>query len=220
MNYIAYYRVSTQKQGQSGLGLEAQKAEIKKYIENVNGNLVGEFTDIESGSKKNRNGFNEAIELCKKQNCTLIAFRLDRLLRSLSILVDLRTHKINFTALDCLNDSKMIIDIKAAFAEEELRKVSERTINALKSLKVKFGTTHHRKGTQNNLNLENRQKGQDAIKAKAASNQNTLRAKNYAKTLKEQGLTLQAIADRLNSEGHHSSEGKQYHRTSVNRLLK
>ena len=84
MKYVAYYRVSTQKQGRSGLGLDAQREGIHAFCGQQ---LIGEFVEIESGGKISRKELAKAIELCKKENALLIANRLDRVLRSLEILV-------------------------------------------------------------------------------------------------------------------------------------
>jgi DNA invertase Pin-like site-specific DNA recombinase len=215
MNYIAYYRVSTQKQGQSGLGLDAQKAAVAQFTGNCNNCVVGTYTDIESGKNNERPELLKAIAQAKQTGAKLLIAKLDRLSRNAAFILTLKDSGVNFVCCDMPEANALTIGIMAIIAQQEREMISKRTKEALQAKLVRVG--EWRKGV---ITAETHAKGQKAIKAKAASNQNTLRATNYAKTLKEQGLTLQEIADRLNSEGHHSSTGKQYHRTSVNRLLK
>lgn len=212
MKYVAYYRVSTAKQGQSGLGLDAQKAGIHSYCSS---DLVGEFVEVESGSKTSRKELAKAIELCKKENAKLIAYRLDRILRNLEILVMLRQNKISFTALDCLNDNDMIISIKSALAEEELRKVSERTKAALHQKKLRG----FKLGKPENLTDIARKKGLRAIKLKAQNNENSIRARAFAYTLRMQGLSLAKVAKRLNDSGFKSPTGKIFYPQTVSCLF-
>ena len=215
MNYIAYYRVSTQKQGQSGLGLEAQKAAVIQFTGNCDNCVIGTYTDIESGKNNERPELLKAIAQAKLTGAKLLIAKLDRLSRNAAFILTLKDSGVNLVCCDMPEANALTIGIMAIIAQQEREMISKRTREALQAKLARVG--EWRKGV---ITADIHAKGQEAIKAKAASNQNTLRAKNYAKTLKEQGLTLQAIADRLNSEGHHSSTGKQYHRTSVNRLLK
>lgn len=213
MKYVAYYRVSTAKQGRSGLGLDAQKAGILTYC---GSDLVGEFIEVESGGKTKRKELYKAIELCKQEGAKLISYRLDRILRNLEILVALRISKVEFTALDCLNDSEMIIQIKGALAEDELRKVSERTKAALAQKKAQG----FKLGKPDNFSDLGRTKGTEAIKEKAQANTNNQRAKAYAKSLRLQCLSYLRIAEELNKSGFLSSTGKQFYATGIHRLLR
>lgn len=215
MNYIAYYRVSTQKQGTSGLGLEAQKAAVAQFTGHCNNCVIGEYQDTETGKNNERPELLKAIAQAKQTGAKLLIAKLDRLSRNAAFIITLEDSGVNFVCCDMPEANAMTIGIMAIIAQQEREMISKRTKEALQAKKVRVG--EWRKGI---ITAETHAKGQEAIKAKAANNQNTLRAKNYAKTLSSQGLTLQEIADRLNSEGHHTATGKQYHRTSVNRLLK
>lgn len=212
MKYVAYYRVSTAKQGRSGLGLDAQKAGILSYC---GSDLIGEFIEVESGGKTSRKELAKAIELCKKENAKLISFRLDRVLRNLEIVVALRINKVQFTALDCLNDSDMIINIKAALAEDELRKISERTKSALAQKKLRG----FQLGKSDNFSDLGRKKGARAIQLKYQSNENTIRAKAYAITLRNQLASLRKIANVLNINGFKTATGKEFKSETVRNLL-
>lgn len=215
MNYITYYRVSTQKQGQSGLGLEAQKAAVAQFTGNCTDCVIGSYTDIETGKNNERPELLKAIAQAKQTGAKLLIAKLDRLSRNAAFILTLKDSGVNFVCCDMPDANAMTIGIMAIIAQQEREMISKRTKEALQAKKVRVG--EWRKGK---ITAETHAKGQAAIKAKAANNQNTMRAKNYAKTLSSQGLTLQEIADRLNAEGHRTATGKQYHRTSVNRLLK
>jgi len=209
-NYVAYYRVSTQKQGQSGLGLEAQRAGVTAFI-SANGNLSGEFTDIESGSKKNRLGLSGAIAAAKKADATIVVYKLDRLLRSLEILFELRKSGAKFTALDALGDTRTIINLKAFFAEEELYKVSIRTKDALAALKARHGTVHHKTGSRKGgPSPEVVKKAVAGIKAKAAANENTQTARVLAKRLFKAGDTRKEILATLQEMNLKTARGKAF----------
>ena len=213
MKYVAYYRVSTQKQGRSGLGLDAQKAGIESYCGEQ---LIGDFIEIESGGKTSRKELAKAIELCQKENAKLIAYRLDRVLRNLEILVALRVNRVQFTALDCLNDSDMIINIKAALAEDELRKISERTRAALHQKKSRGFTL----GKPENFCDKGRHKGTAIGKEAARIHPANQQAAELIRLYQRDKLTLRAIAERLNNTGFRTRTGKLFQAESVRRLIR
>ena len=176
------------------MGLDAHKAGIDAFCGEQ---LIGDFIEIESGGKTSRKELDKAIELCQKENAKLIAYRLDRVLRNLEILVALRVNKIMFTALDCLNDSDMIINIKAALAEDELRKISERTRAALYQKKARGFTL----GKPENFSDEGRRKGTAVGKEAARIHPANQQAAELIRLYQRDKLTMRAIADRLNKTG-------------------
>lgn len=105
--YIAYYRVSTQKQGISGLGLEAQRSEVGRFIER-GGKLLTEYQDVESGKKNDRPNLLRAIEECKRQGATLLIAKLDRLSRNASFILMLRDAKVDFVCCDMPDANALI----------------------------------------------------------------------------------------------------------------
>src|SRR4051794_26225531 len=115
--FVAYYRVSTAKQGQSGLGLEAQKAAVQQYLNGGSWALAGDFVEVESGKRKNRPQLNAALALCKKQKATLIIAKLDRLARNLHFISGLMEARIEFLAVDNPNANRLTVQILAAVAE-------------------------------------------------------------------------------------------------------
>lgn len=131
--FLPYYRVSTEKQGQSGLGLEEQKRSVKLITDK--GEVVGSFTEIESGGKNNRIELKKAIALCKAKNATLVVARLDRLSRKLAFIVYLRSSGIKFICADEPEMNNLTTNIKASFAEEERENISKNTKRGLSTIK-------------------------------------------------------------------------------------
>src|SRR5690348_9925056 len=128
--FIAYYRVSTDRQGRSGLGLDAQRATVRQYI--GSGQLAGEYTEVESGSgHDNRPQLRAALEECRRRRAVLLIASLDRLARNVHFISGLMESAVPFVAADMPTASAFEIHIRAAMAEEERRKISRRTKDAL-----------------------------------------------------------------------------------------
>jgi DNA invertase Pin-like site-specific DNA recombinase len=139
--FVAYYRVSTARQGRSGLGLEAQRAAVLDFI-NGNAEVVAEFTEIECGKRNERPELEKAIAACKKQKAKLVIAKLDRLSRNLAFIATLMESGVEFVAVDMPDANKLTIHILAAVAQHEREMISERTKAALKAAKrrgVKLG---------------------------------------------------------------------------------
>ena len=134
MKYVAYYRVSTDQQGSSGLGLEAQRASAHRFAD---GRIICEFVECESGTKNNRPQLNAAIQSCKNTGATLLVAKLDRLFRSVLFTAQLMESGVDFVACDTPNVNRLTIHILAAVAEEEARLISERTKAALAARKAR-----------------------------------------------------------------------------------
>lgn len=141
--FTAYYRVSTDRQGASGLGLEGQKEAVSNYIASCHGSLEIDFIEVESGKKNNREELNKAIEYCRKHKTTLLIAKLDRLSRNVSFISGLMESGIKFIACDNPHANELVLHMMAAFAEFERKQISERTTHALRAAKargVKLGT--------------------------------------------------------------------------------
>ena len=212
MKYIPYYRVSTVRQGQSGLGLEAQKQSVLSFV--GTNDIVAEFTDIESGKSDTRPELLKAIQLSKDTGATLLVAKLDRLSRNLTFISILQDTKVDFVAVDMPTADRFTISIFASLAQWERDKISERTKSALKALKdrgVKLGTPA-------NLDVDARKKGNLKRKEQALSNGNNQKARMLIKLLSDNGKSLREIADTLNSSGFVTSTGKDFKRETVRRL--
>ena len=202
MKYVAYYRFSTDKQGDSGLGLEAQRSDVRRFIHPDN--IDVELTEIESGRKHIRPVLNEAISLCKKHGATLLIAKLDRLARNVSFVSTLMNSGVRFIAVDMPQATELTIHIYSAMAEDEAKRISSRTKAALK-VKKEQG---FKLGSPQNLTQEARLKAVDAIKTKAANNENNQRAKALIQEMRKSGISFQKIADKLNSCGYKTSRNK------------
>jgi len=132
--FVAYYRVSTVRQGRSGLGLEAQKAAVLAFI-NGNVELVAEFTEVESGKHADREELKKAIAACKKHKAKLVIAKLDRLSRNLAFIATLMESGVEFVAVDMPEANKLTVHILAAMAEHEREQISKRTRDALAAAK-------------------------------------------------------------------------------------
>lgn len=136
--FVAYYRVSTTAQGESGLGLEAQQMAVQGYLAaNADAELVAEFTEIESGRKSNRPELAEAMKVCKRHKATLIIAKLDRLARNVHFISGLMESRIDFLACDNPHANRLMVHMLAAFAEHEREMISQRTKDGLRAAKAR-----------------------------------------------------------------------------------
>ncbi len=133
--YIAYYRVSTARQGRSGLGLDAQRDSINSYLNSTSGELIGAYTEIESGRRSDRNELARALAICRVQRCSLIIAKLDRLSRNVAFVSTLMESGVEFVACDMPAANRLTIHMLAAVAENEAQMISERTRVALAAAK-------------------------------------------------------------------------------------
>jgi DNA invertase Pin-like site-specific DNA recombinase len=212
MKFIAYYRVSTKKQGISQLGLKAQKQAVENFI---SPDLIDkEFTEIETGTnKKYRPVLNEALELCKKHNATLVIAKLDRLARNVSFVSSLMDSKVKFKAVDMPEATDLTIHIMSAIAQNEAKVISSRIKSALAQSTKKLGNPQ-------NLTREAQMRGVYTIKLKAKRNANNKRALAFVSDMDYKNLTLREIAEKLNRNEFKTSTGKMFGTTQVIRILK
>ena len=135
--YVAYYRASTGRQGESGLGLEAQRADVRKCVDSASGELIAEFAEVVSGRKNDRRQLNEALSVCRIWKAVLVVARLDRLSRSMSLTTALLENGLEFEIVDFPHANRFTIHVLAALAEYEWTLVSERTKAALAAAKAR-----------------------------------------------------------------------------------
>lgn len=141
--YVVYYRVSTNKQGDSGLGLEAQQQQVREYLDKQpNAVLLESYCEIASGRKVDRKTLSKAVAHAKKAKATLLVAKLDRVARNVKLFLDLLDQiNIEFTDMPSLgngsSDSRLILTQLSAIAEWEAKKISERTKLALQAKKAR-----------------------------------------------------------------------------------
>jgi DNA invertase Pin-like site-specific DNA recombinase len=193
--YVAYYRVSTQKQGASGLGLDAQRAAVQQFCSHETAKLVAEYTEIESGKRADRPELLRAIEYAKTNTATLLIAKLDRLSRNAAFILTLRDSGVQFVCADMPDANTLTIGIFAVLAEYERELIARRTKSALQIAKQR-GT---KLGTPANLTPQARQKGLELRKHNALTK--NAQARELARLYREKGMTLAVIATRLNEQG-------------------
>lgn len=213
--YVAYYRVSTAKQGKSGLGLEAQREAVAGYLRSQGGELLAEFTEVESGRRKDRQELERAIARARVTRSTLIIAKLDRLARNVNFTAALMDSGQDFIACDLPQANRFTIHVMAALAEMEAEMISARTKAALAEAKkrgVKLG----------NPRL-NELRGDPRAAREVLQKLATSRARAYLGLVLEAKLagsrTLQAIADFLNGRGVLTPAGSLWYPGTVSRLL-
>ena len=211
---VAYYRVSTKQQGISGLGLDAQRQAVERYARSKGWVISAEFTEVETGTnKRQRTEIYNAIDTAKRDNCTLVIAKLDRLARSVSFISALMDSKVDFVACDMPDATPLTVHIMAAMAEHEAGLISERTKAALSAKRKRDGEWR-----VSQLNDESRRRSLATRRAKGKRN---LRQATYtAKLLRDAGFSLSAIASKLNEQGYATSRGRQFKAMTIYRILK
>jgi len=212
--YIAYYRVSTVKQGVSGLGLSAQKEIVNNYISD-NDIIINDYVEIESGKNNNRPALLNALQECKSLNATLIVAKLDRLSRSVSFISSLTDSNVDFICVDFPNANKFTLHLFASVAQYERELISSRTKAALQAKKeqgIKLGAPNATFSKEMILSAS------EARTNKALNNANNMRAKAIINQLKS-NMNLNEIANYLNSNGFVTSRNCKFQAVTVKRLL-
>ncbi|HEV7462864.1 MAG TPA: recombinase family protein [Methyloceanibacter sp.] len=135
--FVAYLRVSTVRQGESGLGLEAQRAAVEAFARHHGGGIVACFVEVETGKRSDRPELAKALEAARKAKATLLIAKLDRLARNVAFIANLMDAGVEFLACDQPFASRLTLHILAAVAEDEARRISERTKAALQAAKAR-----------------------------------------------------------------------------------
>ena len=205
MRYVAYYRVSTAKQGTSGLGLAAQETAVRSFIA---GEPIAAFTEVESGKREDRPQLAVALAHAKRHKATLVIAKLDRLARDVHFISGLLKSGVEIRACDIPTANRMVLHIMAAVAEGEREMISERPKAALAAAKAR-GV---RLGTPNTQRL--------AQERRAAADAQARKLRADLAELWVAGITnVREIAAALNARGIPASRGGRWHPTSVQRLL-
>jgi DNA invertase Pin-like site-specific DNA recombinase len=192
---VAYYRVSTQRQGRSGLGLDAQQAAVEAFCMARGLKLDAAYTEVESGKKADRPELAKAFAKARRQRGVVVIAKLDRLARDVHFVSGLIKQGVAFACVDAPDDDAMMLHVRATFAESEAQKISERTKAALAVAKAR-GT---KLGNPQNLTPEGRVRGSRSgsatMKARAKENRDAIRAEVL--DARKRGLSLRAIANEV-----------------------
>jgi len=221
MNLIGYLRVSTARQGESGLGLEAQRAAVEQYAQRNGAAVLAWYTEVESGKRSDRPELARALAHARRSKATLCVAKLDRLSRNVAFLSALMESKAALVFCDNPFATDLTLHILAAVAQNEAKAISERTKAALAAYKARGGKLGSaRKGAFCLTAIER------AMSSKAAAIVNREAAQEAYTDLRpvvqewrSAGLSLRQIAARLTAEGHSTRRGKPWNQVQVMRVL-
>ncbi len=217
--FISYLRVSTAKQGASGLGLEAQRKSVSDHLNGGAWTLVREFVEIESGKRDDRPKLAEAMALCRLHGATLLIAKLDRLSRDAHFLLGLQKAGVDFVACDMPTANRLTVGILAMVAEEERRAISKRTKDALAAAKVRGTKLGGDRGKLHLVRDAGRAAG-IAVRQARASGRAVDLAPIIAELRAEGSTTLAALADGLNARGIPAAKGGVWTAMQISRVIK
>jgi len=216
--WVAYYRVSTKRQGDSGLGIDAQRRAVQDYLNGGRWKLVAEFVEVESGSRNDRPELEKALAICRVHRATLVVAKWDRLSRNAAFLLRLRDSGVEVTAADLPEANRLTVTVMAAVAEHEAEAISARTKAALAAARARGVKL----GTPRNLSHAHRVAGSAASVA-VRRQRATQRAADLAPTIIELraggAQTLRELAAGLNERGIPAARGGTWSAAQVRNLL-
>lgn len=214
---VTYYRVSTSKQGKSGLGLEAQRHAVEQYLTAGGWQLVGEFVEVESGKVNQRPQLEAALAQCELTGATLIVAKLDRLSRNVAFLAALQDSGTRFVAADMPEANELTIHIMAAVAQAERKAISQRTKEALAAAKARGVSLG---GRRNNTDDLRKGPAASAAKRTRTAQERARKVARQIEALRAQGhSSLREVAAALTSQGITAPRGGDWTAAQVRRVL-
>jgi DNA invertase Pin-like site-specific DNA recombinase len=204
--FVAYYRVSTDRQGKSGLGLEAQRAAVGRYLAGIGGILLAEHTEVETGRRNDRPELQKALAACRKHKARLVIAKLDRLSRNVAFIATMMDAGVEFLACDNPHATRLTLHILAAVAEHEREMISARTKAALQAAKargVRLGRNAERLASANRATAVDRARQIEHVLAE----------------LNRSGMTTREIAAELTAQGITTPRGGRWHPQTVRRVM-
>ncbi len=216
--FVAYHRVSTDKQGRSGLGLEAQRRAVEDHLSGGRGELVADYVEVESGKRDDRPELMKALHRCKVTGATLVIAKLDRLSRNVAFISNLMDSGVDFVAVDFPQANRLTVHILAAVAEHEREMISQRTKAALavaKARGVRLGNPNgaaHLRGRGNGEAVEALRAGADAFAEEMRPVLEDVRAEGHT--------SYRAMARELDRRGILTARGGRWHPATVRNLVR
>lgn len=220
--YIAYYRVSTKEQGNSGLGLEAQRVDTLRFVDNCESCIINSYCEVESGKNDSRPELKKAIAECKSSGATLLIANLSRLSRNASFIFSLRDAGIKFVCVDMPEANSLTIGLMAVLVQDERERISKRTKKALAQKKAQG----YKLGSPIGFTKGSRDKAIKTKRNNALVNTNSTRAKKQIKNflrlsiLDEVKVSNKSVCAELNEQGLRTTQGKEFTPNNVRYLLK
>ncbi len=206
--YISYIRVSTERQGRSGLGLEAQRVAVGAFVAGRGGRLLTEFLEVESGNRSDRPELARALDECRRQKAVLVIAKLDRLARNVALVANLMESRVEFVCCDMPDANRLTLHIMAAMAEHERTTISDRTKAALAAAKMRGVSL----GANGKRLAEQHKESADAFARRMSPLMDDLRSIGFA--------SLRGMAEELNRRGIRTARGAQWREMTVSRLLR
>ncbi len=222
---IAYYRVSTKQQGESGLGLEGQEIAVQSHARQTGAIIKATYVEVESGKVSARPQLLKALAHARRNKATLVVAKLDRLSRNVEFLARVMNSGVEFACCDNPTANRLTLHIMAAIAEHEAKAISDRTKAALQAFKARGGKL----GSAREGHWDGREDARLAGLSKARSVAVKVRQEKASETytdllpsiaaMKSEGLSLRDIAAKLTAEGHATRRGKPWNPVQVSRIL-
>ena len=216
MHFVTYLRVSTDRQGKSGLGLEAQRKAVADHVAG-NGEIAAEYVEIESGTKNDRPQLARALADAKRIGAVLLIAKLDRLARNVAFIANLLESGVEIAAADMPEANRFLLHVMAAVAEHEAQTISDRTRAALNAAKAK--------GIALGWSMPGRA-GEQRLAAHKGAKRNAQKADQYAgnvlpmiQQIAARGASLRKIADELNIRGIKTARAGLWYATTVRNVL-
>lgn len=215
--FVSYLRVSTARQGASGLGLEAQRAAVTAHLNGGDWTLLREIVEVESGKRNDRPALAEALRLCRQQKATLVIAKLDRLARNVHFISGLMESGVEFLAVDMPSANRFVVHILAAVAEQEAEAISKRTKAALAAAKER-GTVLGGRRVSAERFAKIGAAARQTFSAQAAKGR--AQVLSVIEEIQGQGIaTLRAIAAELNARMVDAPRGGQWSAVQVRRVI-
>jgi DNA invertase Pin-like site-specific DNA recombinase len=208
VEFIPYYRVSTERQGRSGLGLEAQQTAVHRHLATFGGSLIGEHTEVETGKRNNRPELRAALVACRRHRAKLVNAKLDRLSRNVAFIAAIMDSGIEFVACDNPHATRLTLHILAAVAEHEREAIATRTKAALRAAKAR-GTRLGRHGADYLAQAN-----------KAAALERASRLKPIFAELIAARMSIRQLATELTKRGIKPPHGGSWHPQTVARVIR
>lgn len=211
--FVVYLRVSTQRQGASGLGLDAQRESVSQYLNGGDWEVVGEFVEVESGRKtdQQRPELAKALAMAKREGAQLLVAKLDRLARNVHFISGLMQSGVKFVAIDLPEANDLTLHVMAAFAEHEAKRIAQRTREALQQAKSR-GVVLGAAGAANlKRNIEQRQQRADEF---------ALSLRREIAGMRAERLTQREMVAELNRMGRKTARGGEWSLAQIQRVMK
>lgn len=216
-SFIAYYRVSTAKQGRSGLGLDAQQTDVAACVSRLGGQLIRSYTDIESGKRDDRPELAKALRHCQQANARLIVAKLDRLSRDVAFIAQLqKSGMVSFIAADMPEAGEFQTQLMAVIAQHERKAISQRTVAALAAAKARG----QRLGKPENLRNQDKGRANGNLVKSANATARASQTMIFIHEAQSQGVsTLAGLASYLNQQGLRTPRGGSWSAVQVKRVI-